>query len=130
MKKEIVFSEKATVPRGPYAQAIKVSEFKSVIYTGTIASLDENWNIVGANDLEAQVRKTIENLGHILEAAGATFENVVQTTWYLTNIKDMPAVAKIRDEMFGGCVPASGTIPIKSLYFDELMLEMDAVIVL
>ncbi len=130
MKKEIVYSKKATVPKGPYAQAIKVSEFKSIIYTGTITALDENWNIVGANDLEAQVRKTIENLGYILEAACATFENVVQTTWYLTNIKDMPKVAKIRDEMFEGSIPASGTIPINNLYFDELLLEMDAVIVI
>ena len=130
MTKEIVFTPEVNPPTGPYAQAIKVTNPKSVIYTGTITALDENWNIVGAGDIRAQTRKTIENLKKIVEAAGAQMTDIVKTTWYLTEIRHMPIVAEIRNEMFEGCVPASGTIPINNLYYPDLLLEMDAVIVI
>ncbi|MFC4779090.1 RidA family protein [Paenibacillus sp. GCM10023252] len=129
-KKEIVFNAKVLPPKGPYAQAIKVSEATSTIYTGTITSLDVDWNVVGAGDIRAQTRKTIENLELILEAAGATLADVVKTTWYLVDINHMPIVAEIRNEMFGGAVPASGTIPINKLFYPELLLEMEAIAVI
>ena len=130
MKVETVFSSEATVPRGPYSQAIKISNINSLVFTGTIASLDKDWNIVGAGDIEAQTRKTIENLEQILIAAGGSLKNIVKTTWYLVNISDMPLVAKVRNEMFQGCNPASGTIPVNKLYYDELLLEMEAIAVI
>ncbi len=83
MKKDEVFSPLATPPKGPYCQAIKLTNVNSIIFTGTITALDENWQMVGAGDIEVQVRKTIENLENILIAAGASLENVVKTTWYL-----------------------------------------------
>ncbi len=128
MKKEIVFTDKVCPPKGPYAQAIKISDYKSIIYTGTLTALDKDWNVVGAGDIIKQTEKTIENLHEILIASNATFENVIQTTWYLVNIEHMIEVAKVRDKMFGGAVPASGTIPINKLFFPELLLEMQAVI--
>ncbi|ANE45178.1 hypothetical protein SY83_01220 [Paenibacillus swuensis] len=128
--KEVVFTPEVCPPKGPYAQAVKVSEVKHTIYTGTITALDQDWNVVGAGDLDTQVRKTIENLELILEAAGATLADVVKTTWYLVNIEDMTRVAEIRNEMFKGAVPASGTIPINKLFYPELLLEMDAVAVI
>ena len=130
MTKEIVFTPEVTPPTGPYAQAIKVTNAKAVIYTGTITSLDENWNVVGVGDIQTQTRKTIENLKKIVEAAGAKMTDIVKTTWYLTDIRHMPIVAEIRNEMFEGCIPASGTIPINNLYYPGLLLEMDAVIVI
>ncbi|WNR46802.1 RidA family protein [Paenibacillus roseipurpureus] len=128
--KEVVFNPKVLPPRGPYAQAIKVSNVSSTIYTGTITALDVNWNVVGAGDIREQTRKTIENLELILEAAGATLADVVKTTWYLVDITHMPIVAEIRNEMFKGAVPASGTIPINGLYYPELLLEMEAIAVI
>ncbi|MFD2611172.1 RidA family protein [Paenibacillus gansuensis] len=128
--KEIVFTPEVLPPRGPYAQAIKVSNVTSTIYTGTITALDVDWNVVGAGDIRAQTRKTIENLELILAAAGATLADVVKTTWYLTDITHMPIVAEIRNEMFKGAVPASGTIPITGLYYPELLLEMEAIAVI
>jgi 2-iminobutanoate/2-iminopropanoate deaminase len=122
-----VFHPEATPPRGPYAQAIRVANARETLYTGTITALDSEWNIVGSGDIEAQTRKTIENLELILEAADMSIENVVQTTWYLVRIEDMPAVARVRNEMFRGHAPASGTIPINALYYPELLLEMQAI---
>ena len=55
---------------------------------------------------------------------------MVSVTWYLVNINDIPRVAKVRDEMFEGCKPASGTIPINNLLLPEHMLEVSAIAVL
>lgn len=129
-KKEIIYTAKSFPPRGPYAQAIKVSEARTTIYTGTITALDVDWNVVGVGDIREQTRVTIENLKHILEAAGATLADVVKTNWYLVNIAHMPIVAEVRNEMFQGAVPASGTIPINHLYYPELLLEMDAIAII
>ncbi len=130
LKKEVVLNPAVTPPRGPYAQAVKVSGRHTTIYTGTITALDQDWNVVGAGDIEAQTRKTIENLEGILQAAGATLADIVSTTWYLTRIEDMTVVAKIRNEMFKGAVPASGTIPINALFYPDLLLEMTAIAVI
>jgi len=54
----------------------------------------------------------------------------VSVTWYLVDIDHMPRVAKVREEMFEGCRPASGTIPINHLLVPELMLEVSAIAVL
>lgn len=129
-KKEVIFHPEVFPPRGPYAQAIKVSEASKTIYTGTITALDVDWNVVGVGDIREQTRVTIKNLELILEAAGATLADVVKTTWYLVDITHMPIVAEIRNEMFKGAVPASGTVPINNLYYPELLLEMEAVAVL
>ncbi|SES87434.1 RidA family protein [Thorsellia anophelis] len=130
MKREIVLNPDVMPPKGPYAQAIKVSGNHTTIYTGTIASLDKQWNVVGANDIRLQTRQTIENLKGILEAAGASLADVISTTWYLTRIEDMPVVAEIRNELFQGNMPASGTIPINGLFYPELLLEMSAIAVI
>ncbi len=130
MTKEIIFTPEVTPPQGPYAQAIKITNPKAVIYTGTITALDENWNVVGAGDIRTQTRKTIENLKKIVKESGAEMTDIVKTTWYLTDIRHMPEVAEVRNEMFEGAVPASGTIPINHLYYPDLLLEMEAVIVI
>ena len=130
INKEVVFNPSITPPRGPYAQAVKVSGHHTTIYTGTITALDQDWNVVGVGDIETQTRKTIENLEGILLAAGASLADIVSTTWYLTRIEDMVSVAKIRNEMFKGAVPASGTIPVNALFYPDLLLEMTAIAVI
>ena len=54
----------------------------------------------------------------------------VSVTWYLVDIDHMPRVAKVREELFEGCKPASGTVPINKLLVPELMLEVSAIAVL
>ncbi|WP_352231223.1 RidA family protein [Peribacillus sp. SI8-4] len=93
------------------------------MYTGTITALDEDWNVVGAGDIREQTRKTIENLEKTLEAAGATLADVVKTTWYLTDITHMPIVAEIRNEMFGGAIPASDSSKIAASCFRFFLMH-------
>jgi 2-iminobutanoate/2-iminopropanoate deaminase len=63
--------------------------------------------VVGKGDIRAQTRQCIENLKHLLEAGGATLENVVKVTVYLTDMQNLKAIHEVRAEYFKEKYPAS-----------------------
>jgi 2-iminobutanoate/2-iminopropanoate deaminase len=130
MKRENFNSPRLFEARGPFSHVVKVSGAQSLVFTSTVAALDENWNVVGGDDIRAQTRKTIENLKFALAEAGATIRDVVKVNWYLVNIDHFQTVLQVREELFEGNRPASATIPIKNLAVPELLLEADAIAVL
>ena len=77
--------------------------------------------------IEEQTAATIRSLKQRLASAGASITDVVSTTWYLVDIMDMTAVAKVRNDMFEGCRPASGTVPCCSLPTAGLKVQMTAI---
>lgn len=124
-----VVSDKLFRARGPFSHVVRVRGAGDLVFTSTITALDRDWNVVG-DTIEEQTRFTIEQLKICLAEAGASISDVVSVTWYLVDIDDMPRVAKVREEMFEGCRPASGSIPINKLLVPELMLELSAIAVL
>jgi 2-iminobutanoate/2-iminopropanoate deaminase len=129
IKRTDVVSDKLFRAKGPFSHVVKVSGVREMVFTGTITALDRDWNVVG-DTIEDQTRHTIEQLKIALAEVGASIQDVVSVTWYLVDIDHMPRVAKVREEMFEGCRPASGTIPINNLLLPELMLEVSAIAVL
>ena len=61
-------------------------------------------------DLAAQTHRVFQNLGEILEAAGATFDNVVRTTVYLADMNDFPAMNEVYATYFASPAPARATV--------------------
>ncbi|WP_456321948.1 Rid family detoxifying hydrolase, partial [Palaeococcus sp. (in: euryarchaeotes)] len=86
--KEIVFSESAPKPIGPYSQAVKAGNF--LFIAGQIPA-DKDGNLV-KGDIKAQTRQVLENIKAILEAAGGSLENVVKVTVYLKDMNDFGAM--------------------------------------
>jgi len=84
--KEAVFTDKAPRPVGPYSQAIVAGDL--VFISGQIP-IDPRTGKLVEGDFEAQVRRVLENLKAILEAAGLTLDDVVKVTAFLkdSNIK-------------------------------------------
>jgi 2-iminobutanoate/2-iminopropanoate deaminase len=130
MHRENFNSARLFEARGPFSHVVKVSGASTLVFTSTVAALDENWNVVGSDDIVAQTRKTIENLKLALAEAGATIKDVVKVNWYLTNIEHFQTVLQVRETMFEGNKPASATIPINKLAMPELLLEADAIAVI
>jgi enamine deaminase RidA (YjgF/YER057c/UK114 family) len=104
-----------------------------VIGTGRLAAisgqvaLDADGKVVGAGDPGAQARQVFENLRRCLAAAGATFDQVVKLTYYVTDIGHLPAVRAARDECLGGArLPASTAVQVAALFRPELLLEVEA----
>lgn len=97
-----------------------------VAISGQVA-LDAQGDVVGAGDAAAQARQVFANLQRCLAAAGATFDDVVKFTFYLTDIRYLPAVREARDAYVDASrLPASTAVQVTSLVRPELLLEIDA----
>jgi enamine deaminase RidA (YjgF/YER057c/UK114 family) len=97
-----------------------------VAIAGQLA-LDADGRPVGVDDPEAQVRQVFANLARALAAAGASFEDVIKLTMYLTDLSLLPVVRAIRDEHIDTArPPASTAVQVVALARPELSLEIDA----
>jgi enamine deaminase RidA (YjgF/YER057c/UK114 family) len=101
-----------------------------VAISGQIA-LDAAGDVVGAGDPEAQAAQVFENLGRCLRAAGATFDDVVKLTFFVTDVAYMPAVRKARDAHLDMTRPPACTaVQVAALVRPELLMEIEAYAVL
>jgi 2-iminobutanoate/2-iminopropanoate deaminase len=108
MDKKIIFSEKAPAPIGPYSQAVKVGDMLFV--SGQIA-----FEVSQQNDVKLETEAVMNNLGHILEAAGLTFQNVVKSSIFLKNMDDFAMVNEVYGSFFHENPPARETVQVAKL---------------
>ncbi|MFE9632531.1 RidA family protein [Streptomyces sp. NPDC006463] len=90
-------------------------------------AFDEKGEVVGEGDAAAQARQVFENLRRCLAAAGATFDDVVKLTYFVTDVADLPAVRAARDAVIpADRLPASSAVQVSALVRPELLLEVEA----
>ncbi|WP_295820646.1 RidA family protein [uncultured Deinococcus sp.] len=112
-----------------YSHAAEVTGGRTVYISGQIA-LDDHGNVVGADDFEAQARQVFRNLGHVLAAAGLDFGAVVKLTIFLTDMQDIAAFRRVRDEFVNTAAPpASSAVQVAGLVRPELRVEVEAIAV-
>lgn len=111
-----------------YSQGCRVDEAQRLLFVSGQIALDENGDVVGEGDFEAQTRQVFTNMGRVLELAGMSFENLVQIGGFLTDIGQLPTYARVRDEFVNtSAPPASTTIGVTSLALPELLVEVNAI---
>jgi 2-iminobutanoate/2-iminopropanoate deaminase len=81
-------------------------------------------------DVAEQARLVMENLTRCLEAAGASWSDVVRTDLFVTDMNDQDKIGAVMGEYFAGDFPASSLIEIKRLVDPRLKLEMNAIAVI
>ena len=81
-------------------------------------------------DIVEQTKVIYEKLKVILGTAGASFDDVVWTTDYITTVENYRATAEVRRQYFGQSFPASTGIVVKGLLGKGALIEIDAVAVL
>ena len=92
-------------------------------------ALDPEGNVIGVGDPAAQTEATLDNLVTVLTEGGATLDDVVRLTVFLTDIAHLPAVQEVRARYFPNDPPVSSTIEISGLVNPELVVEIDAIAV-
>ena len=111
MKKPI-FSSEAPAAIGPYSQAMRSGHF--LFCSGQIPLDPESGELV-SGDIATQTRRVLDNIGAILRIEGLTFDNVVKTTIFLTNLGDFQMVNEIYGSYFKHDPPARSTVQISAL---------------
>ncbi|GHH34212.1 enamine deaminase RidA (YjgF/YER057c/UK114 family) [Streptomyces umbrinus] len=97
-----------------------------VAVSGQLA-LDEDGKLVGQGDPAAQARQVFENLRRCLASAGATFDDVVKLTFFVTDMAYMPAVRAARDEHIPpGRLPAASAVQVAALVSPDFLMEIEA----
>jgi len=118
-------------PAGGYSHIARVKASELLYLAGQV-SVDPDGKFVGAGDIKAQVRQIYDNMGKVLETAGASYANVVQFTTYIVgrqNVDDfLEERTKIIQKLFpDGDYPPSTLLIIDGLYSDEALAEVTAV---
>ncbi len=97
-----------------------------VAVSGQLA-LDERGELVGAGDAAAQAMRVFENLRRCLAAAGATFDDVIKLTYFVTDMSHMSAVRAARDAHLDPArLPASSAMQVAALISPEFLMEIEA----
>lgn len=109
---EVIKTNQAPQAIGPYSQGIKAGDF--LFASGQIAIDPATGNLVEGG-IEAQTRRVMENVQHILAAAGLNFSQVVKTTVFITDMGDFAAVNKIYGEYFTSNPPARSCVAVAAL---------------
>jgi len=111
--KTIINTEKAPAPIGPYNQA--VLKGNTLYASGQIALNPETMELVLGN-IDEETKQVMENLKAILEAAGMTFENVVKTTIFISDMNDFARINLVYGSYFNEkTAPARETVQVACL---------------
>ena len=113
-EKSIVRTDEAPAPfqGAPYSQAVRAGEF--VFVAGQVALAPGHDRLTG-DTIEEQTEQVCRNVGAILEAAGTSFENVVNTTIYITDFADFGGLNEVYGRYVGGAPPARATVQVAAL---------------
>ncbi|MAG89061.1 MAG: reactive intermediate/imine deaminase [Flavobacteriaceae bacterium] len=113
MKKEVIKTDKAPAPIGPYNQAVKTGNM--VFISGQIA-INPSSGELETGDLETETKLVMENLKAILAEANCTFENVIKTSIFISDMNNFGKINEIYGTYFqADTAPARETVEVANL---------------
>lgn len=129
MTRQVIRTENAPAPVGPYNQAILASG-QMVFVSGQIALDPKTGDIVGTGDVTQQTKQVMSNVEAVLAAANAKWENVVKVSIFLKDMNDFATVNSIYAQYFSAdSAPARACVEVSRLPKDVLVeIECIAVI--
>ena len=124
MSRSAIRSDRAPQPVGPYSQAVRSGD---TLYLAGQVPLDPDTGSLVEGSIEDQTRRVLENLAAVLEAAGASLDNVVRTTIYLADLGDFARVNQVYASFFrADPAPARSTVQVAALPLGA-RIEIDAI---
>lgn len=112
MSKQIIITDKAPAPIGPYSQAVKANGF--VFISGQVAFIPATGELE-LSSLQAETHQVMKNLSEILNESKLTFQHIVKTTIFLSDMSLFAQVNEVYGSYFTGDHPARETVAVKGL---------------
>lgn len=112
MSKQIITTNNAPAPIGPYNQAIKTG---NLLFVSGQVALKPGAGEMATADIIEETHQVLQNLKSILQEAGMDFSNVVKTTIFLSDMNLFGQVNEIYAKYFEGDFPARETVAVKGL---------------
>lgn len=127
-KKKIIYSDKLAPCRHRlgYSHAIKVG---NTIYVAGQVARDREHNICHKRDFLGQIEMIFENMKNVLEAGGASMQDVVKLNFFCRHLWYMTKIMPIFEKYFGDHVPAMTACEVIQLWHPHFLLEVEAIAV-
>lgn len=127
MPKTILESPKLSKPSGIFSSGVKAPAGHLVFVSGQVAR-NARGETVGKGDIKAQTRQVLQNIQAVLEAGGATLDDVVKVTVFVTNLAEhLSQIHEVRAEYFKRAYPASTLVEVKALAHRDFLIEIEAI---
>jgi reactive intermediate/imine deaminase len=115
--------------RAGFSQAWSVEGAERLVFVSGQAPVSAEGEVVAEGDFVAQTEQVFENMREVLEQAGASFEDVVKLTVYMTDIGRLRDFAQVKSRYIEGPQPASTALEVKSLALPGMAIEVEAIAV-
>ena len=99
----------------------------NLLFLSGQAAIDEQGEVIGVGDFDAQLVQTMANIDRLLAAGGSDRSRIVKVTIYMTDMANFPAIVEARRKYFTPPYPADTIVEVKSLALPELMIEIDVI---
>ena len=113
-----------SAPISHYCDAVRWGD---LLFVSGVAPVDAKGAVV-SDDVAVQARQVFVNMKAILDAAGASFADVLKVTVYLTDVQDRKKINPVRQQYFGAARPASTLIGVSELAIPGMKVEIEAVV--
>jgi 2-iminobutanoate/2-iminopropanoate deaminase len=111
--KKIITTDKAPAPIGPYNQAVLLG---NVLYTSGQIAINPKTGALEIDDIEKETKLVMENLKAILEEAGMTFENVIKSSIFVSDMHNFSKINKVYGQYFNAeTAPAREMVEVANL---------------
>ena len=111
MSKKPIFSQEAPDAIGPYSQAIKCG---NMLFVSGQLPVDKKTGVMPL-DIKLQTKQSLENIKHIITAAGYSMQDIVKTTVFVTDLGQFQAINDIYSTYFPNNPPARACIEVAGL---------------
>jgi 2-iminobutanoate/2-iminopropanoate deaminase len=119
--RKVILTSKGPRPQGVYSQAIVADGF---VFVAGQAAINPDTNTLESGDIRSEVRRTLQNIKGILEAAGSSLEDVVRVGVFLADMNDFGAMNEVYREFFPVDPPARTTVGAQ---LPRIKVEIDCI---
>jgi 2-iminobutanoate/2-iminopropanoate deaminase len=128
MVKRKINSPKFAQRMGAYSHGycLEIGDTRLIFTTGQIA-LDKDGQVVYPDDAAKQTEYIYQSLQEILSAEGASLDDVVKTTVYVTDVKDFPKISPVRNKFFKNSEPVSTLVQVSKLVKQGCLVEIEVI---
>jgi 2-iminobutanoate/2-iminopropanoate deaminase len=122
--KRIRLAGQLAEPISHYTDGVEAGGF---LYISGMLPMDAAGELVGAGDVVRQSEQVLDNVGAVLTAAGASFDDVVRVGVYVRHMADRELINTVRRRYFGDSRPASTLVEVSALAHPDALVEIEAV---